>query len=53
MKSLMRIHYGEFIVDSKKIFQLTELTNYHMNLFKSLNINEPRQFLGIQDTENS
>jgi transposase len=52
-KSLMRIHYGEFIVDSKKIFQLTEFSNDHVNLFKSLNINEPRQFLGIQDTENS
>jgi len=52
-KSLMRIHYGEFIIDSKKIFQLTELSNDHMNLFKSLNINEPRQFLGIQDSKNS
>ena len=49
----MRIYYGEFIVDSKKIFQLTELSNDSANLFKSLNINEPRQFLGIQDTENS
>ena len=48
-KSLMRIHYGEFILDSKKIFQLTELSNEHLNLFKSLNINEPREFLGIQD----
>jgi transposase len=48
-KSLMRIHYGEFIVDSKKIFQLTELSNEHIILFKSLNINEPREFLGIQD----
>lgn len=52
-KSLMRIHYGEFIVDSKKIFNLTELLNEHMYLFKSLNINEPRQFLGIQDSQNS
>jgi len=52
-KSLMRIHYGEFIVDSKKNFQLTELSTDHMNIFKSLNINEPRQFLGIQDSENS
>ena len=51
-KSLMRIHYGEFVLDSKKIFQLTELSNEQVNVFKSLNINEPRQFLGIQDTEN-
>jgi len=50
-KSLMRIHYGEFIVDSKKIFQLTELSNDHMSIFKSLNINGPNQFLGIQNIE--
>lgn len=50
-KSLMRIHYGEFIVDGKKIFQLTELSAEHQNLFKSLNINDPRPFLGIQNTE--
>jgi transposase len=52
-KELMRIHYGEFIVDSKKIFQLTELTDNQVNIFKSLNIKKPRLFLGIQDIENS
>lgn len=50
-KTLMRIHYGEFIVERKKIFQLTELSNEHVNIFKSLNISDPRQFLGIQDIE--
>ncbi len=51
-KMFMRIHYGEFIIDSKKIFQLTELSNDQLNVYKSLNINEPRPFLGIQDREN-
>ncbi len=52
-RSLMRIHYGEFIVDGKKIFQLTELSHDHKSLLKSLNISDPRPFLGIQNIENS
>ena len=45
---LERIHYGEFIIDSKKVCQLTELNNDQKNILKLLNIKEPRLFLDIQ-----
>ena len=50
-KLVTRIHYGEFVVDGKKIFQLTALSAAQEKLFKSLKISEPRQFLGIHNTE--
>lgn len=47
-RELQRLHYGEFIVDSKKIFQLTELTKEHQSILKSLKIKEPRQIMDIK-----
>ena len=46
---LMRIHCGEFIVDAKKVFQLTEPTKEQQNIFKSLNIKQLEHFLDIQN----
>lgn len=48
-RQMARIHYGEFIVENKKLFQLTELTNSHKKILNSLKINEPRTFVDIQD----
>ena len=45
---LERIHYGEFIIDSKKVCQLTELNNQQRSILNLLNIKEPRLFLDIQ-----
>ena len=49
-RELNRIHYGEFLVDSKKVCQLTELTNEQRNILKSLKIKEPNIFIDIQIT---
>ena len=46
---MSRIHFGEFIVENKKIFQLTELTNEQKKILNSLNIKEPKTFVDIQD----
>jgi transposase len=48
-QEMARIHYGEFIVEKKKVFQLTELTNEHVSILKSLNIKEPNTFIDIQE----
>ena len=45
---LSRIHYGEFVIDSKKIFQITDLRQEHQETLKSLNIKEPKLILDIQ-----
>ena len=43
-----RLYYGEFIVASKKVCQLTELNNQQRNILNLLNIKEPHLFLDIQ-----
>ena len=47
-RELNRIHYGEFLVDSKKVCQLTELNHEQRNILKSLKIKEPNIFIDIQ-----
>ena len=47
-RQLNRIYYGEFLVDSKKVCQLTELTNEQRTILKSLKIKEPNKFIDIQ-----
>jgi transposase len=47
-KEMDRWHYGEFIIESKKIGQFSELTDQHRNILNSLNIKEPDYSIGIQ-----
>lgn len=49
-RHLARIHYGEFVIDSKKICQITELTKEQSSILKSLKIKEPNTLIGIHDT---
>lgn len=44
-----RLGYGEFIVDSKKVCQLTEITNEQKNILKSQEIPEPSTIVDIRD----
>lgn len=47
-KEMDRWHYGEFIVESKKIGQFSELTDKQRSILNSLNIKEPDYSIGIQ-----
>ena len=42
-----RLYYGEFIVDSKKVSQLTEITNEQKAILNALNIAEPSTIVDI------
>jgi transposase len=44
-----RLYYGEFIVDAKKICQLTEITNEQKAIFKALDIAKPSTIVDIRD----
>ena len=47
-KEMDRWHYGEFIVESKKISQFSELTDKQRSILNSLNNKEPDCSIGIQ-----
>ena len=46
---LHRLFYGEFSVDSKKVCQLTEITNEQKAIFNALGIKEPSTFVDIRN----
>jgi len=48
---MQRIHCGEFQIESKKLRQLTELTNKQKEILKKLDIKEPNTIVDIQDTQ--
>jgi len=48
-KEMNRLYYGEFKTETKKILQLTELTNEQKAILKALNINEPSIIVDIQN----
>ena len=48
-KEMNRLYYGEFKTETKKILQLTELTNEQKAILKTLNINEPSIIVDIQN----
>ena len=43
-----RLHLGQFIIDQKKISQLTELTQQQKLILKQLDIKEPASIVDIQ-----
>jgi transposase len=45
---IARIHYGEFLIESKKVCRITELTQEQKNILDSLEIKEPNTFIDIQ-----
>jgi hypothetical protein len=45
-----RLYYGEFIVDSKKVCQLTEITNKLKDILRALAIKEPSTIVEIRNT---
>ena len=47
-REMNRLFYGEFQVESKKIFQLTELTKEQKSILNSLNIKTPSTIVDIQ-----
>jgi hypothetical protein len=46
---LHRLFYGEFSVDTKKVCQLTEITNEQKAIFNALGIKEPSTFVDIRN----
>lgn len=47
---MSRLYYGEFIVDSKKVSQLTEISKEQKAILSSLGIPEPSTIVGICET---
>jgi len=48
-REMSRLYYGEFQIESKKVCQLTELSQEQQAILATMGIKQPAQIVGIQD----